>query len=139
MPAVQRSAQLMDEDDLDLRGLIHTADWGTSVAAAVHQKEHRSVLQNRIEVILQTAALTDEELRLLPEFSHYAESTVRKRRTELLQQKRVEAVGRKFNSRGFMMTIWAAVRPKVAAPPTPKRRSLLPPAPTVQPRKKKGG
>jgi hypothetical protein len=126
-------------DDLDLRGMIREPDHDTSVAAAAHHEPTRTELQNRVEAAIRREAprhdpqgLNDEELRLLPEFvqDEYAESTVRKRRTELYQQGRLVKVGKRPNAAGFMMTVWGP------APPKRVWRSLRPAPPVVVKRKR---
>lgn len=130
-----------DAPDLDLRGMVRSPDHDTSVAAAVHHVSGRTKLQERIYQILHdSGGLMDEQLWLLPEFAHYDQSTVRKRRSELYQAGLVVKIGVGVNSRGFKMTIWGVAPPRPPEPPpaAPKpRRSLYPTPPTVTPKRKR--
>ena len=63
---------------------------------------HRQVL-----AALEGGPLTDEELERRPEFAHLAPSTVRKRRSELLDVGMIRCVDTMKNSRGRAMMRWA--------------------------------
>jgi hypothetical protein len=121
----------------DLLGMVRNADHDTSVLAAEHQAEKRSELQILVREALRRESrtrvfsdglkgLTDEELRLLPEFGGLAESTVRKRRTELRQKGDVVAIGKRLNSFNEWMKVWAVVDAP-PAPPTVRRLRPVPP------------
>jgi len=65
-------------------GMARGPDHGTSIQAAVRVERKRSDLQEWIVSALRAnGPMTDRELEQLPEFSLYAPSTVRKRRSEL--------------------------------------------------------
>ena len=95
-------------NDPELVGLVRRPEYETSIEGATTIAPRRSQLQLRV---LRSFAIygpmTDEELRAIPEFEHMAESTVRKRRTELFQQGLVNPIGKKPNSRGRNMLIWS--------------------------------
>jgi uncharacterized protein YwgA len=119
----------------DLRGLVRDHDHSTSIAAGVHQEQHRTKLQERIyQVFLRTPdGLTDEELRFHPEFAadDYAESTVRKRRTELEQRGLLVDTGvTRINRSGMAMTVWGLAKQQ----PPPIVRRLRPVPPVVKKR-----
>ena len=63
---------------------------------------HRQVL-----AALDDGPLTDEDLERRPEFAHLAPSTVRKRRSELLDVGMIRCVDTVKNSRGRAMMRWA--------------------------------
>ena len=50
--------------------------------------------------------MTDEDLERLPQFRAYGHSTIRKRRSELFEQKAVVPCGARKNSRGRQMILW---------------------------------
>lgn len=87
------SDQALGDDLFDLRGMIRKPDHDTSIAAARGVAEFKTALQFRVFELLSHKAMTDGELETLPEFAHYRYSTVRKRRSELWQQNRLEWTG----------------------------------------------
>ena len=101
-----------DVNPPDVTGMIRRRDAFTAVDAASVVAPHRSALQLAVlQAFRDHANLTDSELELLPEFSTYAYSTVRKRRTELVQQGELVCVGERVNNRKRKMQLWALRRP----------------------------
>lgn len=82
-------------------------DHATSIDAAERvAKSCRTELQGAIyDKLIELGPMTDGELENLPQFSHYAPSTVRKRRSELFQDGRVAETGDKRDR----MKVWKAV------------------------------
>jgi hypothetical protein len=101
-------AEKPDDDDLDLRGMVHADDPYTSVEAAVSVAPHLNVLQERIKAAFhESGPLSDERLERLPQFAEYGQTTISKRRTELFQRGLLVPVGDEINSRGRRMLVWA--------------------------------
>jgi hypothetical protein len=100
--------------------MMRRDDYDTSREAAATIERGLSDLQRRVLLALaEQGALTDEDLRLLPEFDGLAESTARHRRTDLFQRGAVARVGTKPNARGRNMALWeitALGRDLLAAP-----------------------
>jgi hypothetical protein len=91
----------------DITGMVRRDNPSTSVAAAKIIVGGISNLQSRVlEAFQQHGPMTDEELELLPQFSHYGQTTVRKRRTELYQAHKLERYSSKPNSSGVGMIVW---------------------------------
>lgn len=82
-------------------------DHQTSIDASERiAKSCKTELQSAIfDVLIKRGPMTDGELELLPEFSHYGPSTVRKRRSELYQSGRVAETADRRNR----MIVWRAV------------------------------
>jgi len=97
------------DDDLFtlIHGMVRAGDPMTCIAAAVTIERKASRLHEAITAaIARRGAMTDQELEDLPQFGHYAYSSVRKRRTELCQADLLVCVGVRKNKRGNMMQIW---------------------------------
>lgn len=107
---------VQDTDTLDLfapaparsevyaAGMVRRGDHDTSVAAAERVLPGVTELQARVlEVIAAHGTMTDGDLENLPEFAHYAYSTVRKRRSELFAQKKIRWTGERRDG----MKVWA--------------------------------
>jgi hypothetical protein len=91
----------------DITGMVRRENPSTSTAAAKIIVRGVSDLQRRVlEAFTQHGPMTDEELELLPQFSHYGQTTVRKRRTELYQANKLERYSTKPNSAGVGMIVW---------------------------------
>ena len=66
-----------------------------------------STLHVRIyESVLERGALTDERLERLPKFRRYAKSTIRTRRHELAEAKKLKQLGATTNDRGRPVAVW---------------------------------
>lgn len=92
----------------DLRGMTHHDDPYTSHEAAAAIERRRTELHEKVlEAFDAHGAMTDEDLEQLPEFVEYGPSTIRKRRSELLQAGAIIAIGDRRNSRGRRMLIWS--------------------------------
>lgn len=89
-----------------LDGMHRKPDHGTSVDAAKAVIGIKNHLQQEIYDLLLLRDMTDGELETLEQFSRYSPSTVRKRRSELFQNKRVVDTGARRN--GFK--VWRAVQ-----------------------------
>lgn len=89
------------------RSMHRKSDHETSIAASERvAKSCKTELQSAIlEKLIELGPMTDGELESLPVFSHYGPSTVRKRRSELFQDGKVEKTG-EVRSR---MSVWKAV------------------------------
>jgi hypothetical protein len=95
----------------DLKGMVRHDDHSTSVAAAVGVvKRDKSKLQREVlAAFVELGPMTDGELEALPQFAHYAYSTVRKRRTELCQRgDLVETGDRRMSEGNSPMKVWRA-------------------------------
>ena len=91
----------------DITGMVRRDNPSTSVAAAKIIVRGVSDLQSQVlEAFTQQGPMTDEELELLPQFSEYGQTTVRKRRTELYQAHKLERYSSKPNSAGVGMIVW---------------------------------
>lgn len=89
------------------RKMARGRDRQTAKDAAGRVGPHLSPLQQQVLAAVRSAGaegLTDRELEQLPAFQSLAPSTVRKRRSELLQQGRVQEAGVRDR-----LTIWVAV------------------------------
>jgi hypothetical protein len=79
----------------EIRGMVRGEGSIETQAAAVRARSTRVALQERILEILATEGpMNDRQLETRNEFRGYAPSTVRKRRSELLEADRIVAVGR---------------------------------------------
>lgn len=84
----------MITEQLELTGMIRAQDHETSVMAAQDVALSRTELQEAVlNAIKSYGPMTDGELEALPEFSRFAYSTVRKRRTELFQKGVLAPIG----------------------------------------------
>jgi len=91
----------------ELRGMVRNNDHSTSISAAQSiVKFCKTKLQKEVYDALAERSMTDEELEQLPRFSHYGQTTVSKRRTELYHAGLIEFHGTRMNSRGSMMKVW---------------------------------
>lgn len=83
-------------------------DHATSIDASERiAKSCKTELQSAIlEKLIELGPMTDGELENLPVFSHYGPSTVRKRRSELFQDGKVE----KTDAVKARMTVWRAAK-----------------------------
>lgn len=91
--------------------MVRKGDPITSVLAADAVQKKASGLHAAITeaIFEQGHGMTDQELEDLSRFSHYAYSTVRKRRTELFQAGLLVEVGIRTNSRRQKMIVWDLV------------------------------
>lgn len=116
-PALQQVLQSAAQQDntrpvahtsaVDIRGMVHSDDPSTSIEAAIDIARRRTELHARIlEAFRAHGPMTDEELEQLDEFQNFGPSTIRKRRSELYQQKALAAVDERKNSRGYKMLVW---------------------------------
>jgi hypothetical protein len=86
--------------------MVRVPDHQTSIDAAKAILPCRTVLQQQIvTALLARGPMTDGELENLEQFSGYGPSTVRKRRSELLQDGRVVWTGKTRDR----MKEWAAL------------------------------
>lgn len=90
----------------EVRGMVRQQDHVTSINAAHGVNEIKTKLQARVLELLSIRHMTDGELETLPEFSDYRYSTVRKRRSELLEKKLVEWTGERRNGQ----KVWRRAR-----------------------------
>ena len=100
---------MTDQQDLfgNIKGMVRKGDPMTCFLAATGVERKASLLHENILMALQEGGpMTDQELEDLPQFRHYAYSTVRKRRTELYQSGLVTSIGTKKNRRNQTMLIW---------------------------------
>jgi hypothetical protein len=80
----------------DVRGMVRNPDRETSVAAAENVATSREAMKAVVLEAFKThGEMTDGELELLPEFNGKAINSVRKRRTDLLQDGSLEWTGEK--------------------------------------------
>ena len=92
---------------MSIRGMVRNPDHDTSTDAATSLLDNLSDMERQVfEAFKREGPMNDEELGMQPEFSLWAESTARKRRTELFQANVVVQVGTKKNSRGRSMKVW---------------------------------
>lgn len=102
-----RQGHIEAELEPDLRGMHHADDPYTSVEAAAAVERRRTELHEKVLGAFDVhGAMTDEDLEQRPEFTDYGPSTIRKRRSELLQAGAIMAIGDRRNSRGRRMLIW---------------------------------
>ena len=96
-----------EERKLPTPDMHRKTDHETSIAASERvAKSCKTELQSAIlEKLIELGPMTDGELESLPVFSHYGPSTVRKRRSELFQDGKVEKTG-ELRDR---MNVWKAV------------------------------
>ena len=88
---------------------MRATDPAPARAAAVALLPTRSALQHQVLAAFRRVTprpLDDEMLERLDEFAGYAPSTIRKRRSELVQAGLLVPVGEGRNSRGARMTRW---------------------------------
>lgn len=91
----------------DISGMVHRDDPATSIDAAHVIERKRTELHERVITAFRDhGAMTDEDLELLPEFHGFGPSTIRKRRSELVQARVLVAVGERRNSRNRKMLVW---------------------------------
>jgi len=90
-----------------VRGMVRNPDHSTSVEAAEKLAGGLSVLQRKVLLAFKlNGPMTDQELERLPEFAEFGPSTIRKRRSELLQSLQLVADGVKLNDHGVKMKVW---------------------------------
>lgn len=96
-----------EERKLPTPDMHRKRDHETSIDASERiAKSCKTELQSAIlEKLIELGPMTDGELESLPVFSHYGPSTVRKRRSELFQDGKVEKTG-ELRDR---MNVWKAV------------------------------
>ncbi|MBM4073795.1 MAG: hypothetical protein FJ271_33480 [Planctomycetes bacterium] len=88
-------------------GMIRQSDHHTAVdAAAVIEPKRTELHQRVLDAFVRHGNMTDEQLEQLPEFNSFGPSTIRKRRSELYQQKALFPVSEAVNSRGRKMWVW---------------------------------
>jgi len=97
--------ELAGQLEFDIKGMVRVPDHSTSIDAAIGVNEIKTKLQARVFELLCARALTDGQLETLPEFSHYRYSTVRKRRSELLQKNMIHWTGERRQGQ----KVWKAV------------------------------
>lgn len=85
-----------------IAGMVHGDDPVTSQAAAVALLPKLSTLQAAVLAVAD--GRTDREIERLPQFSDYAASTVRKRRTELYQMGKLRPDGERDG-----LTVWRVI------------------------------
>lgn len=105
---------MSDDDQGDLfghiRGMVRKGDPFTCYLAAGTIQRHASRLHEQItQAIRNRGDMTDQELEDLDQFSAYAYSSVRKRRTELVQAGLLVVVGSRKNNRGNTMQVYDLV------------------------------
>lgn len=95
-------------------GMVRSADHETSVQAAQVVKAGLSTLQGLVMAAFKRiSSMTDGELEDLPEFRHFAYSTVRKRRTELYQKGLLFKTDERKTEGRSNMAVWAVtIKPK---------------------------
>lgn len=106
-----RQAQVSAEGQEDLfghiRGMVRKGDPFTCFLAASTIQKKASMLHEQITTAIRYRGdMTDQELEDLTQFSAYAYSSVRKRRTELVQAGLLVCVGYRKNNRGNTMQVW---------------------------------
>lgn len=87
-------------------GMVRRDDPSTSIEAAEAVAPGLTKLQARVLAAFKDCPMTDEQLERLPEFSGFAPSTIRKRRSELYQDGYLVNAGTAENSRGRAMIVW---------------------------------
>lgn len=92
-------SQVLSEPTRKTAGMVRGNDPETSQAAAVGLLPKLSTLQAAVLAVAD--GRTDREIEAMPHFAQYAPSTVRKRRSELLQQGRLMADGDRDG-----LTVW---------------------------------
>jgi len=111
----EREADAMTQPDLfrdvclgvDITGMTRRRDHHTSVDAAVVVARALTELHQRVlEAFREHGPMTDEALEQLDAFAGYGPSTLRKRRSELYQQRRLCVISEARNSRGRKMLVW---------------------------------
>ena len=108
-PGDPRQRGLFTGGSAALRGRGRATDPPPARAAAAALRSTRSTLQQLVLAAfhrVQPRPLDDEMLERLDEFAGYAPSTIRKRRSELVQAGCLVAIGEGRNSRGARMTRW---------------------------------
>ena len=100
-------------DDPDLKGMVRVPDHDTSIAAAITVLPALSHLKKSILSNLEAfGPQTDEEMSDRFQHLNLAESTVRKRRGELVQAGLVEEAGfTRPNRLGSEMKVWRLKKP----------------------------
>lgn len=103
----------MTEDQLplffDTRGMVRRHDFNTSRQAAegVVQRGKSKLHRMILEAFRVHGPMTDIELEELPQFAHYAQTTVSKRRTELYQRGDLVLCDfERRNKHGCLMKVW---------------------------------
>lgn len=87
--------------------LHRKTDPETSRLAAAAIEPQLNSLQEIVLYALKFCPMTDEELRDLPVFRKFSDSTARGRRSELTEMELVEDSGvRRKNRRGNLMIVW---------------------------------
>ena len=92
---------------MNLSSLVRGTNPGTSVAAAAAVEPRLSDLQKIVwEYIRSRGTVIDSDLVSWGISQGYAESTLRKRRTELSQMGLLELCGQRKNQRGRKELVW---------------------------------
>lgn len=98
----------------EIRGMTHARDQHTAVDAAAVVARKRTELHARVlDAFEELGPMTDEMLEGLLRFRDFGPSTIRKRRSELYQQRALVSCGERKNTRGRKMVLWglAQIRP----------------------------
>jgi hypothetical protein len=87
-------------------------DHDTSIGAARTVLPHLTQLQHRVlDAFRFNGAMNDEQLEQLPCFRDCSPSTIRKRRSELVERGELTCVGRSMNAKGnSAMKVWKAIK-----------------------------
>lgn len=95
---------------MNLSSLARSTDPDTSHSAAQSVEAKLSDLQRVVlDYIRSKGTVIDSDLVAWALSQGYAESTLRKRRTELAQMGLLELVGRRKNQRGRKELVWQAI------------------------------
>lgn len=98
----------LDEMPVSIRNMTRFTDPDTSHEAAKKVSSRVTKLQEMVLYAFeQYGPMIDEVLVGLPQFSQYADSTVRSRRSELVTKGKLVQVGTLLNSRGQKSTLWS--------------------------------
>jgi hypothetical protein len=103
-----------DDDQLGLfgettKGMVRRSDPSTSHEAAegVVMRDKSKLHKMILAAFAEFGPMTDMELEELPQFAHYAQTTVSKRRTELFQRGDVIMCNfERVNKHGSTMKVW---------------------------------
>jgi hypothetical protein len=100
---------------MNLSSLVRNIDPDTSLAAARAVEPRLSDLQKIVwEYIRSRGTVIDSDLVAWGISQGYAESTLRKRRTELSQMGLLELVGQRKNQRGRKELVWQVTPSQIA-------------------------
>lgn len=110
MKSETEQAELFPVKTNPIKKLVRSGDPSTSRLAATAILPHINNLQSAVlQAFRDHGDMIDEELMDLARFTEYQESTIRTRRSELVEKGFLIKKGEARNSRGQFMSLWGLI------------------------------